>query len=135
MACVGRLLARTRTVLDYNIIELSQKVWNIRHNPKVALLFSDPTGSGLTDPPTVLVQGTATVPDEIVVLNADMETFWRELYQRQPVGKNYHKNALVRKLMSWYFIRWCIYITPEHIRWYREGDMQQAGQTIEVKHG
>src|SRR5215208_5843994 len=34
-----------------------------RRNPKVALLFSDPTGSGLQDPPVVLVQGMATVRD------------------------------------------------------------------------
>ena len=32
-------------------------------NPRVALLFSDPTGSGLDDPPMVLVQGTAAVDD------------------------------------------------------------------------
>src|SRR4051794_16076874 len=32
-------------------------------NPKVALLFSDPTGCDLVDPPTVLVQGTAHVDD------------------------------------------------------------------------
>ena len=30
-------------------------------NPKVSLLFSDPTGCGLSDPPSVLVQGTAAV--------------------------------------------------------------------------
>ena len=30
-------------------------------NPRVALLFSDPTGCGLDDPPMVLVQGTAQV--------------------------------------------------------------------------
>src|SRR5207247_11203420 len=32
-------------------------------NPRVALLFSDPTGCGLDDPPMVLVQGTAKVDD------------------------------------------------------------------------
>src|SRR5262249_41365546 len=32
-------------------------------NPHVALLFSDPTGSGLDDAPMVLVQGTAKVDD------------------------------------------------------------------------
>ena len=37
------------------------KTYNARRNPKVALLYSDPTGSGLPDPPAVLVQGDATV--------------------------------------------------------------------------
>jgi hypothetical protein len=32
-------------------------------NPLVALLFSDPAGSGLDDPPMVLVQGSAQVDD------------------------------------------------------------------------
>ncbi len=34
-----------------------------RRNPRVALLFSDPTGSGVTTGIRVLVQGTATVDD------------------------------------------------------------------------
>jgi hypothetical protein len=36
-------------------------------NPKVALLFSEPAGSGLDDAPQVLVQGTAAVGGEDVV--------------------------------------------------------------------
>jgi general stress protein 26 len=113
-------------------ISFPQKVWNIRRNPKVALLFSDPTGSGMTNPPIVLVQGNAAVSDEIVVLNEDMERFWKELYRRQPFSRNYSSNALSRKLMSWYFMRWCIFITPQTIHWYPQGDMQQASQSIEV---
>lgn len=116
-------------------ISFPQKVWNIRRNPNVSLLFSDPTGSGLTNPPTVLVQGSAMVSDEIVVLNEEMKRFWRELYQRQPSSRSYSSSALSRTLMSWYYIRWCISITPHVIHWYQEGNMQQAGQTIEVKHG
>lgn len=116
-------------------ISFPQKVWNIRRNPKVSLLFSDPTGSGLTNPPIVLVQASAKVSDEIVVLNEDMKRFWKELYQRQPSSRSYSSNALSRKLMSWYFIRWCIFITPHSIHWHQEGNMQQAGQTIEVNYG
>ena len=115
-------------------LSFPQKVWNIRRNPKVSLLFSDPTGSGMTKPPAVLVQGDAVVPDDIVVLNDDMEVFWRVLYQRQPASRVYTKSALARKLMNWYYVRWCIYITPRQIRCYPDGDMQQAGQIIEVSH-
>jgi general stress protein 26 len=112
-----------------------QKVWNIRRNPKVALLFSDATGSGITNAPTVLVQGNASSPDDIVVWNDDMKRFWRELFRRQPSSRSYSGNVLTQKLMSWYFIRWCIFITPEVIRYYPDGDMQRAGETIEVQHG
>jgi hypothetical protein len=46
-------------------IGLSQKTLNIRRNPRVSLLFSDPTGSDLVSPSAVLVQGDAEAPDEI----------------------------------------------------------------------
>ncbi|MDQ4078155.1 MAG: pyridoxamine 5'-phosphate oxidase family protein, partial [Chloroflexota bacterium] len=47
-------------------IGLPQKAFHIQRNPHVSLLFSDPTGSGLVNPPAVLVQGDAEVPDEIL---------------------------------------------------------------------
>ena len=40
-----------------------KKANDARANPMVALLFSDPTGCGLDDPPMVLVQGSADVDD------------------------------------------------------------------------
>src|SRR5215813_11102803 len=39
------------------------KAFNARRHPQVSLLYSDPTGSTLADPPAVLVQGTATVAE------------------------------------------------------------------------
>lgn len=44
-----------------------QKAYNIRRDGRVALLFSDPTASGLDTPEQILVQGLATCPDEIHV--------------------------------------------------------------------
>ena len=55
----GRFVAATS-------IGLPQKAFNIRRNPKVSLLFSDPTGSGVTEPGAVLIQGDATAEDLIV---------------------------------------------------------------------
>ena len=40
-----------------------KKADDAARNPHVALLFSDPTGSGVADAPTVLVQGTARVDE------------------------------------------------------------------------
>src|SRR5262245_59310749 len=39
------------------------KAERARRNPKVAVSFSYPVGSGIVDAPTVLVQGVATVRD------------------------------------------------------------------------
>src|SRR3954452_17383105 len=42
------------------------KAFNIRRNPHVAMLFSDPTGSGRRAALRVLMQGIPTCPDEFV---------------------------------------------------------------------
>src|ERR1700749_475488 len=57
-----------------------KKANDARANPLVSLLFSDPTGSALPDPPMVLVQGSADLDDR------DLETN-RERYSRESVEK------------------------------------------------
>src|SRR5215213_11691674 len=47
------------------------KAERARRNPKVALLYSDPLGSGLDGAPVVLVQGMATVRDADLQANTD----------------------------------------------------------------
>src|ERR671932_2783589 len=59
-----------------------KKAEDARANPKVALLFSDPTGSGLENPPQVLVQGTADVDDRD--LDANRERYGRESLEKLP---------------------------------------------------
>ena len=60
-----RLLADGRLLLTTSI-GLPQKAFNVRRNPKVSLLFSEPTGSGIKQPGAVLIQGDATSEDRIV---------------------------------------------------------------------
>lgn len=54
-----RLLDDGRFLLTTSI-GLPQKAFNIRRNPKVSMLFSEPTGSGIAEPGGVLIQGDAT---------------------------------------------------------------------------
>lgn len=61
----------------------NRKALNVRREPRVALLFSDPTGSGQTDPPTVLVQGIAECPEELFVSGPLVRKYWQEIYRRQ----------------------------------------------------
>src|SRR5437870_5678274 len=56
---------RARFVITASI-GLPHTAYNLRRTPRIAMLYSDPTGSGLAAPPTVLVQGDAVCPDEIV---------------------------------------------------------------------
>src|SRR3954453_16095384 len=59
-----------------------KKAEDARANPRVALLFSEPAGSGLQDPPTVLVQGTAVVDDRD--LQANRRRYEHESLEKLP---------------------------------------------------
>lgn len=123
-------LAARRQFVILTPIGLSRKANNIRRNPRVSLLFSEPTGSDLENPPAVLVQGDACVREEIA---ASIEDFGEELYEAikvqaqkvirdQPALGLYMKNPVTRYLMDWYFMRLVITITPKRISWWDQGD-------------
>jgi len=116
--------AEQRRFLITSSIGLAQKALNIRRDPRVAMLFSNPTGSGLVSPPQILIQGDAEASEELGVLDERTEAMSRLLFERQPVGL-----ALVgaipgplRHVADWYCQRVLIYVRPRRIRWWREGD-------------
>ncbi len=113
-------------------IGLPQKAFNIRRNPRVSLLYSDPTGSGLADPPAVLVQGEAL--DEIMVSVEDLEDELEEAYRRQPAAGMYSSNPLLRYLFDWYYMRLMIHVTPHRILWWPGGNFDQTPRPLEVYH-
>ena len=100
------------TFLITTSIALPQKAYNIRRDGRVALLFSEPTASGLAGAPQVLVQGAAACPDEIVTDVLANGEYWRRLHERQPFNKTYGANALTRRFFDWYYMRLLITITP-----------------------
>jgi hypothetical protein len=100
------------TFLITTSIALPQKAYNVRRDPRVALLFSEPTASGLEGAPQVLVQGTATCPDEIVTDIRGNEEYWRRLLERQPSNRRYSADPLSRRLLDWYYMRLLITVTP-----------------------
>jgi hypothetical protein len=95
-------------------IGFAQKALNVRRDPRVALLFSEPTGSGLDGASTVLIRGVATCPEHIetsFLANADL---WERVLAFQPSSRRYGL-PLVRSLMDAYFLRLIITITPESV--------------------
>jgi hypothetical protein len=90
-----------------------KKATDARANPKVALLFSDPTGSGLAAPPTLLVQGTATVDDRD--LQANRARYERESAAKLPAASKQLPPAAVRRFLGWYFTRIYVEVRPERI--------------------
>jgi hypothetical protein len=82
-------------------------------NPHVALLFSDPTGSGLQDPPMVLVQGTAAVNDRD--LTANRERYRRESAAKLPATSTRQPPAPLGPLFDWYTTRIYVHVRPERV--------------------
>jgi hypothetical protein len=113
-------------------IAFPEKVYSVRRTPRVALHYSDPTGSGLVAPPIVLIQGDAVAPDEIHTEIAGFEPQLREVFRRQPSSQLYSANFLTRYLFDWYYMRLTITITPRRILWWPGGDQSQLPLSLEV---
>src|SRR5437764_3178514 len=82
-------------------------------NPKVGMLFSDPTGSGLDEPPMVLVQGIAEVDDED--LDANRMRYEREVLEKLPATKEISPPGFLKRFFSWYYTRIYLHVRPERI--------------------
>jgi hypothetical protein len=95
-----------------------KKANDAQANPLVALLFSDPTGSGLTDPPTVLVQGSAQVDD--ADLEANRQRYVRESSIKLPATAKLQPPPAVQMRLLWYYARLYIHIRPERVHVWRK---------------
>lgn len=83
-----------------------------KRNPKVSFLFSDPTSSGLHDPPEILVEGNATVLEDDIQANTDR--YVGELRSKFPVAR-FGLNPVSVRLLDFYLPRLWVEITPIRI--------------------
>ena len=97
-----------------------KKAKDARANPKVAMLFSDPTGSGLEGAPQVLVQGTAAVDDRD--LDANRERYKREIVEKLPATQRDMPPKAFERFIGWYLTRIYIHVRPERIYVWDDGD-------------
>jgi hypothetical protein len=86
----------------------------------VSLLFSDPTGSALEDPPMVLVQGSAEVDDRD--LEANRARYARESAAKLPAITKTMPPEPLQRFLSWYFTRIYIRVRPERVYVWPGGD-------------
>ena len=112
-------------------IGLPNKAFNVRRDGRVSLLFSDPTASGLDDPPAVLVQGDAVVPEVIHTSPNDLREYWKRIWRIQPGGKVYGSNFLTRSPMDWYYMRLYIYVEPRRILVWTDGDFAKTPEEVD----
>lgn len=97
-----------------------KKAEDARRNPHVSLLFSDPTGSSLERPPSILVQGTAKVDD--ADLAANRARYDRESQEKLPGLKGMLPPKFVRRFLEWYFTRIYVQVRPERVYVWPGGD-------------
>jgi hypothetical protein len=107
-----------------------KKAKDARANPKVALLFSDPTGCGMDDAPQVLVQGTADVDDRD--LDANRERYRRELVQKLPGTKSQLPPKFLERAFNWYFTRVYVHVRPERIYVWSGGDLTREPELFDT---
>ena len=101
------------------------KAERARNNPKVCLLYSDPRGAEVENPPVALVYGHATVYDSDLQANTD-----RSVQTLLPRSKGF--NMLPRFIlgrMRTYFARIWIAVTPLKILWWPEANMENPPET------
>jgi hypothetical protein len=107
-----------------------KKADDAQANPKVALLFSDPTGSGLERPPMVLVQGVAEVDDRD--LDANRERYARESVAKLPAVKDLLPPAFLQRFLAWYFTRIYVHVRPERIYVWPECDVSREPELYDT---
>jgi hypothetical protein len=98
-------------------------------NPKVALLFSEPKGSGMTGAPMILVQGTARVDDED--LDANRERYQREALEKLPAAKDALPPKFLQGWFGWYFTRLYVKVRPERIYVWADGDAAREPELLD----
>lgn len=108
------------------------KAERARRNPRVALLYSDPVGAGLKNPPVVLVQGLATVRDADLQYNTDR--YIRLSMAKAPAAYQGTPRFLLRR-MPWYFVRIWVKVTPMRMFWWPEGQLERQPEMWEAPAG
>jgi hypothetical protein len=108
-------------------VAFPQKAHNAKRDPNVSLLYSYPMGSGLPQPtPVVLVQGLATVEDDLAAnarVFADMAERFSEM---QKSFAEVWNSRFWRWWHKYYLIRIFLRIQPTRILSWQDGDQSKA---------
>ena len=131
-----RLLEDGRFLLTTSI-GLPQKAFNIRRNPKVSMLFSEPKGSGVAEPGAVLIQGDATAEDRIVTdvsSDKDLARSSETVITVNPRAKLW-SSWLGRRMWWSYYMRILIYVTPRRALFWPTRDFAESTRGTQTERG
>ncbi len=108
------------------------KAERARRNPKVSLLYWDPTGSGVADAPVVVVRGLAAVRDRDLQRNTDRYIRWS--LAKLPSPWRGVPRGIMRGL-DWYWSRIWMQITPVSILWWPGGRLDEPPRRWDAPEG
>lgn len=133
-AAISPLLLDDGRLLVATSIGLPQKALNVRRNPRVSMLFSEPTGSGITTPAAVLIQGDAIAEDRVVADVAQVPELRRAVKTvsaRQPAGA-FMSSYLGRRMFPTWYVRLLIYVTPRRLLFWSQRDFTATPEELDV---
>jgi hypothetical protein len=107
-----------------------KKALDAEANPKVSLLFSDPTGCGMDSPPQVLVQGIADV--DYRDFEANRVRYTRESAEKLPASKELMPPEPLQRLFSFYFTRLYVHVRPERVYVWPESDSTREPELFDA---
>jgi hypothetical protein len=107
-----------------------KKAKDARANPKVSLLFSDATGSGMEAAPQVLVQGIADV--DARDLEANRERYTRESIEKLPGSRKMAPPKPLQRLFDFFYTRLYIHVRPERVYVWPGGDPTREPQLFDA---
>ena len=99
----------------------------------MSLLFSDPTGSGITRPGAVLIQGDAIAEDRIftdISSEPDLAALAQTVFARQPAGSSFMISRLGRRLFPYYCVRLLVHVTPRRAYAWPTRDSSEAAKEL-----
>jgi len=108
-----------------------KKAIDAQRNPKVSLLFSDPTGSQIERPPAILVQGPAVVDD--ADLDANRERYYRESIEKLPAVKEMAPPKFLQGFFGWYYTRLYVHVRPERVYVWPGSDFSRDPQLFDSR--
>lgn len=100
------------------------KAVRARNNPHVCLLFSNPIGTHLDNPPVVQIWGHAAVRDKNLQENTDR---YIQL-SAMKIASSTALPAWLRRRMKFYYVRIWIEVLPLHVLWWHNNNMQSEPQ-------
>ena len=106
-----------------------KKANDAARNPKVAMLFSDPTGADVGRPPMVLVQGSAEVDD--ADLEANRQRYIRETAEKLPRPQQGAPPERAQRAFAWYFTRIYVHVRPERVYVWPGGDCEREPELLD----